>query len=389
MASDSRAPVVIIGAGFGGLFTALALAERPDHRPILLIEPQERFVFLPLLYELLSHELRSWEVAPRYDSLLASRGVAWLQDRVTRIDTETHGISTAGGRHLSYGQVVIATGSGTATHAVPGAAEHCLQFRSLADVQRLQDRIATLRAQARPLQRLAVVGGGASGVELACKLADELRGSCGIELLELGPTLLPQSRAFNREQALLALQRRDVRVRTQAPVTLVAADHLIVGPRQERLPVDGVIWTAGIRCQPPAIVPAAGANGCTGPQGRLRCHADLRVVGLERVFALGDVAHLNDEERGELPSNAQVAVQQARCLAANLQRSDRGEPLQDFSYNDLGEMLSLGRGDATLTGAGLTLAGRSAFVLRKLAYLARLPGRSHRLKVAAGWLADW
>jgi len=389
MPSDPRAPVVIVGAGFGGLYTALTLADQPGHGPILLIEPQERFVFLPLLYELLSHELRSWELAPRYDSLLAGRGVAWLQDRVSQINTEERCISTAGGRRIPYGQVVIATGSGTATHAVPGAAEHCLQFRSLADVTRLQQQIASLRAQARPLQRLAIVGGGASGVELACKLADELSGCCAIELLELGPTLLPQARAFNREQAVLALQRRDVRVRTQAPVTLVAADHLIVGPRQERLAVDGVIWTAGIRCQPPAILPAATAAACQGPQGRLQCQPDLRVIGLERVFALGDVAHLPDDGLTGLPSNAQVAVQQAACLAANLQRADRGEPLQAFAYNDLGEMMSLGRGEASLTGAGVTLAGRAAFALRKLAYLTRLPGRSHRLKVAAGWLADW
>ncbi|MFO0119410.1 MAG: NAD(P)/FAD-dependent oxidoreductase, partial [Cyanobium sp.] len=72
--------VVIAGGGFAGLYTALALAGRPSPPPILLIEPGERFVFLPLLYELLSGELHPWEVAPRYDALLAGRGVAWLQD---------------------------------------------------------------------------------------------------------------------------------------------------------------------------------------------------------------------------------------------------------------------------------------------------------------------
>jgi NADH:ubiquinone reductase (non-electrogenic) len=90
-----------------------------------------------------------------------------------------------------------------------------------------------------------------------------------------------------------------------------------------------------------------------------------------------------------LPSSAQVAFQQAPLLASNLLRSLANEPLEPFRWNDLGEMLSLGRGEASLCGVGLTLAGRAAFQLRQLAYLSRMPGLSHTLRVAAGWLADW
>ena len=385
MPATPQSPVVLVGGGFGGLFTALALAEQPAHRPILLIEPRERFLFLPLLYELLSHELRSWEIAPRYDALLAGRGVAWLQDRVTRVDSSGHLIHTAAGRQIGYSQVVIASGSSTESFGVPGVAEHALSFRSLEDVQRLQALITTLQQRQRPLQRLAVVGGGASGVELACKLADEVKGSALVELLEQGPQLLPGAKAFNREQALLALQRRDVRVRTRAAVSAVGADHLLIGPQAERLAVDAVIWTAGIRAQPPCLDPPAPHDA----RGRLLCEQDLRVQGVEDVFALGDVAALDDAEGQPLSSNAQVAFQQASCLAANLMAGQRGEPLKTFKFQDLGEMMSLGRGDACLTASGLTLAGRAAFELRKLAYLTRLPGRSHRVKVAAGWLAHW
>jgi NADH:ubiquinone reductase (non-electrogenic) len=97
------------------------------------------------------------------------------------------------------------------------------------------------------------------------------------------------------------------------------------------------------------------------------------------------VAALPDEP---LPATAQVAFQQADCLAANLLHARAGEPLEPFRFNDLGEMLSLGIGEATLTGLGVTLAGKAAFQLRRLAYLSRLPGTPHRLRVAAGWLAD-
>ena len=110
-AHSSLSPsVVIVGGGFGGLYTALALAGKRQHPPILLIEPNERFLFLPLLYELLSGELRSWEIAPRYDALLAGRGVAWLRDKVQSIDATSSTLQTAGGRTLPFSRLMVATG---------------------------------------------------------------------------------------------------------------------------------------------------------------------------------------------------------------------------------------------------------------------------------------
>jgi NADH:ubiquinone reductase (non-electrogenic) len=383
-------PVVVVGGGFGGLYTALALAERRQHPPVLLVEPRERFLFLPLLYELLSGELRAWEVAPRYDRLLAGKGVAWLQDRVERIDAASSSVHTAGGRCLPFGQLVVACGAHTAHFGIPGVVEHCLGFRNLEDVERLQALVRQLRQEQRPLQRLVVVGAGASGVELACKLADLLQGAASVELIEQGPQLLPQARAFNREQAERALQKRDVRLRTHTRVTAVAIDHLALeGPGgSEQLAAAGVIWTAGLRFEPPRIDPAPARDS----RGRLRCEPSLRLEGQRRLFAIGDIAAVGDSaeaaDHDGLPINAQVAFQQAGCLATNLIRARCGEPLQPFHYRDLGEMMSLGRGDASLTGAGLTLAGPAAFQLRKLAYLTRLPGRSHQLRVAAGWMAN-
>lgn len=391
--------VVIVGGGFAGLFTALSLAERKDHPPILLIEPNERFLFLPLLYELLSGELRAWEIAPRYDALLAGRGIAWLRDRVESIDSGVGSVRTAAGRTLPFGRLVLACGATSHTFGVPGAVEHCLGFRTLEDVQRLQALVERLRSRRLPLQRLAVVGAGPTGVELACKLADMAGDVAVIELIERGPTHLPQARAFNREQALRALQRKDVRLRTHTVVSAVTADSLELEHRppesddsscsSETLPVQGVIWTAGIEFRPPAMEPAPSRDD----QGRLLCHDDLRLVEHPHVFAAGDLAHVpgpNAANGGEgaLPANAQVAFQQGPALAANLIRSLRGDPLEPFRWNDLGEMMSLGRGEASLCGSGLTLSGPAAYQLRRMAYLTRLPGLSHQLKVAAGWLVD-
>ena len=322
------APVVIAGGGFGGLTTALALAAHQQHPPILLIEPQERFLFLPLLYELLSGELRRWEVAPRYDALLAGRGVAWLRDRVAQIDSAGHSLKTDSGRQVAYSRLVLATGGRSDDFGIPGVGEHALDFRSLADVERLQALIQRLKQRQRPLQRLVVVGAGPSGVELICKLADLLDGSTILELVEQG--------------------------------------------------------TAGMAANLPPISPAPERDR----RGRLLCQGDLQVKGLSDVFALGDGALCGDDQP-PLPATAQVAYQQAQQLAANLLLSLADQPLKPFQWNDLGEMIGLGIGQASLTGLGLTLAGPAAFQIRKLAYLARMPGLSHQLRVAAGWLADW
>jgi len=386
-------PIVVVGGGFGGLSAALELAAASPSTPVLLMEPQERFLFLPLLYELLSGELRRWEIAPRYSELLAGRGLAWLQERVSSINTSERSLITQQGRQLHYSQLVIATGGQPITYGIPGVLEHTLGFRSLADVDRLKALVEQLKLQRRPLQRLVIVGAGASGVELACKLADLLQGAAVVELVEQGDDLLPQAKSFNRDQARQALLQRDIRLRTGTRVTSVQADSLSLqrsANSSEQLSCDGVIWTGGVVGSVPALTPAQELDG----RGRLPCDAELRVIGCEQVFAIGDAAVCAEASGSALPASAlpataQVAYQQAACVAANVLRQRRGDALEPFIWKDLGEMLGLGIGQATLTGMGFTLAGPAAFQLRRLAYLARMPGLQHQLRVAGGWLADW
>jgi NADH dehydrogenase len=381
--------VVVVGGGFGGLSAALDLARGPEAPPVLLIEPQERFLFLPLLYECLSGELQRWEIAPRYSTLLAGSGVAWLQQRVQAINSSTRTLSTDDGRQLSYSQLVVATGGRSLSFGIPGVAEHSLGFRTLADVDRLQGLI----------ERLVIVGAGASGVELACKLADLLDGAAVIELIEQGPDLLPGSKAFNRDQARSALLQRDVRLRCGTRVLALEASAIALEPAaspggREQLGCEAVIWTGGVGGSVPQLTPELPLDS----RGRLRVSPELQVIGAPGLFAIGDAARSTmaspepggDPDEGSLnPATAQVAYQQAQQVAANLRRLRRGEALEPFVWNDLGEMLGLGLGQATLTGMGMTLAGPAAYQLRRVAYLARMPGLQHQLKVAGGWLAAW
>ena len=369
-------PIVIVGGGFAGLYTALELARRPGHPPLLLVEPRDRFVFLPFLYERLSGELPLWQMAPRYDGLLAGHGIGWQRDRVAAVEPDSCHVVLESGQRLRYSQLVIATGAKPDSFGIPGVEEHALRFHSLEDVEALQAQLPTIR------NRVAIVGAGPSGVELACKLADLLRGQASVELIERGERCLLQAKAFNRSQAELALQQRDVRLRCQCGVQAVQAGQLTLQDAQGQrstLAVDAVVWTAGQRTALPAGALA------TDARGRLRCNASLQLESDSRIFSLGDTASVPHDP--ELPATAQVAFQQAQLLARNLLLARENQPLEEFKWKDLGEMLSLGVGDATLTGMGLTLAGSSAYQLRRWTYLTRLPGCRLPLQVAAGWLS--
>ena len=130
--------VVIVGGGFGGLTAALSLRSRDPSLPIVLVEPRERFLFQPMLYELLSDELQLWEVAPPYRDLLSGRGISWLQDTVQSIDGDGRTLITAGGQILRWSQLLIATGAESADFGIPGVRRHAIGFRDLADVATLR-----------------------------------------------------------------------------------------------------------------------------------------------------------------------------------------------------------------------------------------------------------
>ncbi|HRD41142.1 MAG TPA: FAD-dependent oxidoreductase [Prochlorococcaceae cyanobacterium AMR_MDS_5431] len=379
----SESPVVIVGGGFGGLYTALALSTIHDHPPILLIEPKERFIFFPLAYELLSGELQTWEVAPKYNKLFTGRRIAWLRDTVATVDIKSKTITTVLGQSQKFGQLVIATGTRLETFNIPGVREYAMTFHSLKDIERLQQLLRCVKEYPDKNQRIAIVGAGPTGVELACKLADLAEGVIEINLIERSNQVLNSCRAFNREQAQIALSKRNIRMKMETTVLKVRADSIIVsGPDaiEETLPITKVVWTAGLSPSLPIISPSPNVD----KYGCLVCSEDLQLS--ESIFVMGDISSLATSKQSPLPKTAQVAFQQAELVCANLISQRKRLPLEAFYWNDLGEMISLGIGNASLVGAGLTLAGPSAFQIRRLAYLTRLPGLSHQLRVATSWI---
>ena len=375
-------PIIVVGGGFAGLTTVLALSNQRPRPPLLLIEPRQQFLFLPLLYELLSGEMKSWEIAPSYDSLLQGRRIPHLDDRVTSINTAQKSLQTSRGQVLNYSQLVLATGSEPDDFGITGVKEHALTFHSLLDIPPLKERVHSLCNRASKDGALVIVGAGATGVELACKLSDMLKGSAAVHLVELGDSILSRSRAFNREQAQKALDQRGVHRHLNTRVTSLSANsvQLLTNDLPQSLNHDGLIWTAGTK----PVLPTLSPNP-TRERGLLCVDDGLQLTTDPNVVVLGDVASHNDAD-APWPRSAQSALQQGAAAARTLQAIRRGQAAPSFQFQDLGEMLSLGMGDASITGMGLTLAGPLAYRMRRLTYLARMPGLSLSLRSAGAWL---
>ncbi len=376
--------VVLVGGGFAGLTTALALNRYKEKPPVILIEPRSRFVFLPLLYELLSGEMKDWEVAPAYTSLINKVGISWLKDRVISIDANAQHLITANGLRLHYDQLVLSTGSKPVDLGTHGVKDHALFFHSFEDVEILRKRIEALRLRQVSDKAFVIVGAGPTGVELACKLADLLDKICELHLIELGDRVLPNSKSFNQEQAEKALCKRGVKVHLCTKVVSISSDQIelqLASKVQSQTKIMnhlGLVWTVGSKPVFPLIHSEVNFDSEKLPIDR-----SLQVRGLSNVLALGDSAcHYEDP----YPSTAQVAMQQGELAAKVLIALRANQKAPSFEFNDFGEMLSLGLGDASITGMGLTLSGPLAFHMRRMAYLTKFPSLSLGLRSTSAWL---
>ncbi len=383
---STTGPVVIVGGGFAGLTTALALSRSKPRPPIILIEPRSRFVFLPLLYEVLSGELQAWEVAPTYKSLLCDRGIVLIEDFVLKVDTNDQKVITASGLILRYAQIVLGTGSRSNDFGVPGVNEHALMFQQLEDVDSLRKCIHKLKGSIDKEKTLVIVGAGSTGVELACKLADLLDNEVHVHLIEMGERVLRNGKSFNQEQVEKALQLRGVEVHLNTKVLAIHSDKIELENTKDNelktsfLMYSALVWVAGTKPSLPSLLPVQNFKDC-----KLQIDQYLCVKGFKNVLALGDAAF---NEEYQWSATAQVAIQQGEAAAKILKALRESKKPEPFEFHDYGEMLSLGIGEATITGLGLTLAGSLAFRIRRMAYLTRMPNFALGIRSAGAWLLD-
>jgi NADH:ubiquinone reductase (H+-translocating) len=346
---DNGARVVVAGAGFGGLAAVRALA-RAGARTTL-IDRNIYSTFQPLLYEVATAGLTSSDVAYPARAVSHRHHATFRHGELAAIDPAARQVLLADGAALGYDYLILATGVAAAHHGVPGAAEYSLGLYTRHDAIVLHDRIMT------GLERISltglgsdvsvtVIGGGATGVELAGSLADlrnialpasypEIdRSRVHVSLIERDPALLAPFHPALRDYTHRQLVERGVDVRLGAAIAEITPDHVLLADGTA-LPSDITVWAAGVAA-PPAV------TGWGLPQaagGRIRTGPDLRVAGQDRIFAVGDIALIDGQP---LPQLAQPALQEGKHAAAQIRRLEAGQPTVPFRYRDKGIMATIG-----------------------------------------------
>jgi NADH dehydrogenase len=403
MMSASRPRVVIIGAGFGGIEAAMTLRRAPVD--VTLIDRQNHHCFQPLLYQVATAALSPADIAWPIRNIL--RG----QDNVTVLMAEVTGVDIAGRRVLlngadpvAYDILVIATG---ATHSYFGHddwAEFAPGLKRIVDATRIRRNIllaferaelAHDETERNRLLTFAIVGGGATGVEMAGAIAEIARLSLArdfrridpraarIVLLEAGPRILPTLPPDLSEYAARTLTRMGVEVKTSTRVT--DCDGGGVDLDQGRIDASTVIWAAGVTASPAARWLNAEADRA----GRVVVDPQLALPGKPEIFVIGDTALVRDADGRTAPGVAPAAKQMGRYVGKLIQARLAGESLPPFRYRHAGDLATIGRRAAVVQFNRIHLTGFIGWLFWSVVHIYFLIGLRHRFLVAFMWLWDF
>lgn len=352
----SKPHVVIVGGGFAGLNAADELASMGCR--VTIVDRRPYTTFQPLLYQVATGGLNPGDVTYSLRSYAGRRRakVRFRRAGVTGIDSEARVVHCDRGEPIEYDFLVLAQGAGISHFGIPGAEENTYSIYTRGQALEVRDEVMTLldHLAVDPYREavIVVVGGGATGVEMAGTLAEmRMQGipiaypdvhpsRIRVMLVEMGDAVLAPFEPDLRDYTFEQLVQRGVDVRLQTAIAEVGPDTVRFKDG-ETMQADLVVWAAGIGAHP--IVEEWGMP--QGRGGRIEVSEHLLVHGHDRIFAVGDGAIIDDNA---LPQQAQPAIQQGRHVAQQIKALCTGEPLRPFAYVDKGTMATIGRSAAVV-----------------------------------------
>jgi NADH dehydrogenase len=332
------------------------------------------------MYEVLSEELSMWETAPEFLNIFANLGITFLRNSLTKIRFDEKILEFSDDLNISYELLILCTGSVSNSFSVKGVDENCYFFNNLNDLKKLKSVLKKIQNNITK-KKLFVIGAGPSGVEIACKINDIYKNKFDISIVERSNEILGRNKIFNREEAEKALERRKINVILNSNVQQISDQKISILYDSEikDLDQDVVIWTAGVKPNLPYI-----DEQVTQQDGRIQVNDKFQIENYINTFAIGDISIIKGMEN--LPLTAQVAMQQGNHLAKNIELLFHEKELLPFDFEDNGEMISLGIGEASISALGVTLSGKLAFEARRLIYASKMPDIIKTLKSTASWL---
>jgi NADH dehydrogenase len=404
----TRTRVVILGGGFGGIYTALRLEQalaRGAALEVTLVNRENFFLFTPMLHEVAASDLDMTHIVNPIRTLL--RRVKFIQGEVEAVDLEARQVVVSHGgdghRHaLAYDHLVIALGAVTNFHGLPGVEERALTMKSLGDAIALRHRLVECLEEAdpeccrakTPLLTVVVAGGGFAGVETVAAVNDFVRealrfypnltqAQLRVVLVHDGPVILPELGERLGAYAQRKLTERKVEIRVQTRIAGMSEAGVRLGDGT-LIPAKTLVWTAGT-----APHPLLATLPCDKARGRLVAETSMEVPGWPGVWALGDSAVIPDPHTGQpYPPTAQHALRQGRVLAENILAAIEGGRKRPFVFKTIGLLASIGQRTGVARILGVNFSGFIAWCLWRAIYLSKLPRLEKKVRVALDWLLD-
>ncbi|GIE94473.1 NAD(P)/FAD-dependent oxidoreductase [Paractinoplanes rishiriensis] len=410
-----RHRLVVIGAGFGGLFAIKALRRAPVD--ITLINGTAYHLFQPLLYQMATGILSEGEIAPPIREVLRrQKNVDVRLGWATSVDTANKIVSVSGPGieyQVEYDTLIVAAGAAQSYFGNDQFADHAPGMKNIDDALELRARIfgafeiADLQTDPDDVARwltFVVVGAGPTGTEMAGQIAElahrTLPGQyrhidphqARIILVDAVGAVLNTFGDHLSTRALRQLHLMGVEVELNTKVVGMDATGIEVETERghERIPSMTKVWAAGVAAPPLARQIAEVTGAKTDRAGRIHVSPDLTVPGHPEIFVLGDMMNLNDEHGVQLPGVAQVAIQGGRYAARQVKRRLDGQPPdKPFKYFDKGSLATISRFSAVASVGKLRLSGFPAWVIWVAVHLFYLVGFKNRVTAVLHWAVSF
>lgn len=400
--------VLILGGGFGGIYTALNLQKRLKSQgefEITLINDENFFLFTPLLHEVASSDIDAVHIVnpihkllPKVNFFCGQVDAINLQEKIV---TVSHGFLNHS-HSLEYDHLVLALGSETHFYNLPGLSENAITMKSLGDALHLRNLIIGIFEEANfecsnemreKLLTFVVAGAGFAGVETISAIndfANEIvsfypnlkRENVKMILASSGDVVLPELHENLGKYAGSIMIKNGIQVKFHTKVTSYT-DHRVTFTDGSAVDACTLIWTAGNK-----LHPILEGLPCEKTRGRLTVDETLELKGWPNVWAIGDCASIPDTQGGFHPTTAQHAIREAKVLASNIMAAIAGTQLKPFRFHALGQLASIGHRKGVAQIFGFRFSGSIAWILWRTIYLFKLPQLEKKIRVGIDWFLE-